>query len=382
VSEAQRARGSLRTNGGSHFELGVNYWPRRSAMWMWKELDLGEVREDMAHIRALGFDVVRFFALTEDFLPAAMIVDADRVAALVEVARIAADAGLRSIPTLVTINMSGRFWWPVWMMERDLYADPLLLRSQALLVGRIAGALAGDASIRAFDLSNEIDDAQIPSSRHDGWLWARLLADRVRAAAPGVPVQFGAHMPSLETADHMRIDDLAEVVDEDCMHAYPFCSALTADLAGRDRRPLMHEFGLCTAPPGQPGRTITDDFLGRPLPQYLASEEEGARYYQEVLERLVATGAAGAYAWCYGDYHPRLFDRPPLASALRERSFGLVRADGSEKPACAVWRSFAGRQASSQPPRRALDVSADEYYEDPAAHVRRLYRRWCLEAAG
>jgi hypothetical protein len=147
----------------------------------------------------------------------------------------------------------------------------------------------------------------------------------------------------------------------------------------------MHEFGLCTAPPGQQGRSITDDFLGRPLAQYLASEEEGADYYREVLDRLVALGCAGAYAWCYADYDPRLFDRAPLANAVRERTFGLVRADGSEKPACAVWRELADRlrRGHSAPgqPRHALDVSADEYYADPAAHLRRLYRRWVAEAA-
>jgi hypothetical protein len=46
-----------------------------------------------------------------------------------------------------------------------------------------------------------------------------------------------------------------------------------------------------------------------------------------------------------------------------------------------VWRRFAGRETSGQPTRRALDVSADEYYQDPAAQVRRLYQRWCLEAS-
>lgn len=41
------------------FELGLNYWPRRRAMYMWRDLDLGEVNDDMAHIASMGFDVVR-----------------------------------------------------------------------------------------------------------------------------------------------------------------------------------------------------------------------------------------------------------------------------------------------------------------------------------
>jgi endo-1,4-beta-mannosidase len=305
------------------------------------------------------------------------------------------------VPTLVVINMSGAMWWPAWMRgedgaARDLFGDPLVLRSQADLVTACASALAGDRSIRAFDLTNEIDDAQRPRSRDAGWLWASLLAGCVRRAAPGVPVQIGAHLPSLSRDNNMRVDDLAAVADEDCMHAYPlycdaarhhldpelvpFACALTAELAGSGRPALMQEFGLCTAPPGQPGVTITDDFLGRPLPQYLASEEQAATYYQEVLERLVATGAAGAYAWCYGDYHPSLFDRPPLDRAIRERTFGLVRADRSPKPAARVFTELARRRAAgtlsvgARP--RFLDVTQDEYHADPAGQFRRLYRRW------
>ena len=201
----------------------------------------------------------------------------------------------------------------------------------------------------------------------------------------------------------MRVDDVGEVADEDLMHAYPlyypgarsfldpelvpFSCALTAELSGRGRRPLMQEFGLCTAPRGSPGQTITDDFLGQPLRQYLASEEEAAAYYDAVLQGLVSTGAAGAYAWCYGDYDSRLFDRAPLATAVRERTFGLVRSDGSEKPAASVFRNFrkrrdsdarSGSQVGAAVPR-VLDVTADEYYRAPAKHFERLYSKWVAQ---
>jgi endo-1,4-beta-mannosidase len=388
------------------FELGINYWPRRSAMYMWREFDLGEVRDDMARIADIGFDVVRVCALTRDFLSAAMTVPSEMIARLVAVAGAAGDAGLRIVPTLIVLNMSGRIWWPDWMLDArgsaaDLYSDPTVLRSQALLVETCARALGGDDSIRAFDLANEIDDAQRPRSRDAGWLWTSLLANTIRRAAPGVPIQVGAHLPSLTTENHMRIDDLAAIADEDVMHAYPlycdvarsfldpelvpFACALTAGLAGSGRPVLMQEFGLCTAPPGAGGLTITDDFLGQPRSQYLASEAEGAAYYDDVLRRLVCTGAAGAYAWCYGDYDARLFDRPPLATARRERSFGLVRADGSEKPAADVFRRLRARRDAGTlvqgtvPP--VLDVSADEYYRAPAAHFSRLYERWLVRCA-
>ena len=385
------------------FELGINYWPRRRAMYMWREFDLAEVREEMAQIADIGFDVVRLFALTQDFLPRPLTVAADMVDRLVDVAMAAKDAGLKVVPTLIVLNMSGRIWWPEWMLDDqgrpgDLYSNPTILRSQALLVETCARALAGDDAIRAFDLSNEIDDAQRPGSRDAGWLWASLLANTIRRAAGGTPIQIGAHLPSLTTENNMRIDDLAAIADEDVMHAYPlysraarsfldpdlvpFSCALTAGLAASGRRPLMQEFGLCTAPPGAAGQSITDDFLGTPRSQYLASEDEAAAYYDAVLDRLVRTGAAGAYAWSYADYDARLFDRPPLDTAIRERTFGLVRADGREKPAAGVFRDLrkrrdAGGIVRSNVPQ-VLDVSIDEYYRAPEANFERLYAQWLM----
>jgi len=193
---------------------------------MWREFDIGEVRDDMAQIASIGFDVVRFFALTRDFLPGPMSVAPEMIARLEQVALAARDAGIKSMPTLITINMSGRFWWPSWMLDgrgvpADLFSDPAILRSQALLVDTCARALSGDDSIRAFDLSNEIDDAQRPLTRDAGWLWASLLANTIRRAAPGTPVQIGAHLLSLTTPEYLRIDDLAGVADDDVMHAYP-----------------------------------------------------------------------------------------------------------------------------------------------------------------
>ncbi len=258
-------------------------------MYMWRELDLGEVRADFAHMRDLGFSVVRIFLLTEDFLPAPMTVPKDKVAALVEVARAARDEKLSTIPTLITINMSGKFWWPAWMRDRARSAREACTPIRRCFVRRrcssdtCARALAGDASIRAFDLSNEIDDAQRLPSRDAGWLWAALLAGSVRRAAPGVPVQFGAHLPSLMANTHMRIDDLAGVVDEDCMHAYPlycdvakgfldpelvpFACALTAELAGHRPRAadarVRHLHGARRRGPASPSPMIFSDSRGR-----------------------------------------------------------------------------------------------------------------------
>lgn len=282
-------------------------------MYMWRELDLAEVRDELAQIADIGIDTVRLFALTRDFLPRPGFVDPDMVARLVEVAGAVKEAGLRIVPTLVVLNMSGRIWWPEWMVNAqgrpaDLFSDPFVMHAYPLY-----------------------------SSAARSFLDPELV---------------------------------------------PFSCALTAGLSGKGRPPLMQEFGLCTTPPGVAGHSFTDDFLGEPKSQYLASEEEGAAYYQSVMSRLVAAGAAGAYAWCYCDYDARLFARPPLTTAVRERTFGLVRSDGTEKPAAGVFRELRKRREAGGLARGSvpgvLDVSADEYYRSPAAHFERLYARWVL----
>ena len=51
------------------FNLGVNYWPRRKAMYWWSQFDAGEVEDEFSIIQELGLSVVRIFLLWDDFQP-------------------------------------------------------------------------------------------------------------------------------------------------------------------------------------------------------------------------------------------------------------------------------------------------------------------------
>lgn len=63
--------------------------------------------------------------------------------------------------------------------------------------------------------------------------------------------------------------------------------------------------------------------------------------------------------------------RPPFDTAIRERSFGLVRADGTEKPAADVVRAFAARLERGQVKfgvaPKVLDVTSTTTTERPTA---------------
>ena len=148
---------------------------------------------------------------------------------------------------------------------------------------------------------------------------------------------------------------------------------------------MMQEFGVCTAPPGEPSHSIEDDFLGEMKQQFLASEADAAEYYVRVLDRLWEVGALGAVAWNYADYVAELWDKPPFDRAKRERTFGIFHADGSPKPAAEILHSFSIELQSHGVSQRLgplgakafqLSVESDEYYRDPDRSYRMAYAEY------
>ena len=51
------------------FQLGVNYWPRKKAMYWWTDFDKVEVQEELSVVADLGMNLVRVFLLWDDFQP-------------------------------------------------------------------------------------------------------------------------------------------------------------------------------------------------------------------------------------------------------------------------------------------------------------------------
>jgi hypothetical protein len=82
--------------------------------------------------------------------------------------------------------------------------------------------------------------------------------------------------------------------------------------------------------------------------------------------------------WCFADYIPALWDRPPCQEVRHERFFGLLRPDGSLKPHAEVLREFAAAYPMVQPiPDYArLDVNAEDFYKNPMQHVPGLYHQY------
>jgi len=401
------------------FTLGVNYWPRKKAMYWWSNFDAGEVREEFAIIKEIGLNVVRLFLLWDDFQPEPTSVAKDKLDNLVKVADIAAEYGLGLDVTFFTGHMSGPNWSPRWLLGgplppsehqhwlrdvvsngkkvdqgyRNMFHDEMALNATRLLLKTVVSTLKDHPAIWMWNLGNEPDLFAWPNSSDEGAAWVKEMVGLIKAIDPKHPVTIGLHGDGLHRDNGLRIDKVYAETDVAVMHSYPmytpwarkpldpdfvpFTCALTSALSGKPV--LMEEFGGCTALPGE--ATYTWKWVetnGRDHEQFMASEEDFAEFLSLTIPKLQDSGATGAMLWCYADYVPELWDLPPCQNSRHERFFGLVRPDGSLKPHAKVIQEFAktNPQVKPIPDYAKLTVNPDEFYKEPLGYLVDLYEQY------
>jgi endo-1,4-beta-mannosidase len=402
------------------FRLGVNYWPRRKAMYWWSNFDAGEVREEFALIREIGMDVVRIFLLWDAFQPTPDTVDRTCLENLVKVCDIAAESKLGLDITFFTGHMSGPNWSPRWLLDsslpipsnggkqvisggkitpggyRNMYTDPTAIPAARLMLDTVVKTLKDHPGVWMWNLGNEPDLFAVPPDANTGRLWTREMVSRIRRIDSKRPITYGLHVPSLQQDNGFRVDQIYDETDVAVMHAYPmycpwarepldpdfvpFTCALVTALCGKPA--LMEEFGGCTAAPGEASYIWEWTAYGEPRKQFMASEDDLAAYLAAVLPKLVEVGATGALMWCFADYIAELWDKPPCDEARHERFFGVVRPDGTLKPHAQVIKDFANTAPMVQPASRtvSLDISPDEFYQNPTEHAIRFYQKYLADS--
>ncbi|MHB2020744.1 MAG: glycoside hydrolase 5 family protein [Candidatus Xenobia bacterium] len=120
---------------------------------------------------------------------------------------------------------------------------------------------------------------------------------------------------------------------------------------------------------------------GRLLSYSVLHDIEASDLMATVLEGVLHMGATAAFLGSFSDFDPRLFDRPPLAQTPRARWSGLLRLDGSFKPAAHVARDFAAWDHPLLSPPFRMRLQAERVAADPGGAIVPLYEQF-LEALG
>ena len=390
------------------FIVGVNYWPRKTAMFMWREFDRDVVEEDMSIISSLGLSCIRIYLLWEDFQPTPQTVPTVMLDRLVELLESADRRNIKVVAALFAGHLCGLNWLPPWMLlastdpnqsqvfsmgkvrynrTRNPYAEPEVMERQIYFLGELTNAVSGHPALLSWDLGNEPSRWTPTADNFAVQLWLQAMTETLKEKDDRVPLTLCLHVSDLERSNGLTPSVAANYLDYLSIAGQPqnlpwaedpFSSALPCFLGSVVRwlgkgQVMIQELGLATRSilPGP-----RDNDLGRRDDQLLVSEEDAAVYAEEVVTHLRGLELMGALWKSYGDYHPSVWERPPLNTLNTERFSGLVRYDGTPKVAASVLRSEPGEGQKQGISFEWIDLSQEEYYQNPGQHLKRLYRRF------
>ncbi|HUC26748.1 MAG TPA: hypothetical protein VMA73_28955 [Streptosporangiaceae bacterium] len=290
----------------------VNYYPAAGThTYMWSRFDPTAIDRDFARIRALGANTVRIFIQPDVFgFPTVRPVMADRLS---EVIGLAAKHSLRVHLTLFD-------WW-------SQFGD---IDGSKEWVSSLLSRYREDPRIAVVEIQNEVN----PQSPEE-MAWVTTMLPYLSTVMPGTlrtvstasvpPGVFALFTHELNSSppDFWDYHYYGPAAD-----AYSVLSGIKALAAPR---PLfVGETGYSTdaAPGGQ-----------------AAQEQEQAAYYRAVFSAAAALGLPTPAPWTLNDFSPGAI--PPVSPTADEPAqygYGLLRLNGTPKPAAAVVsNAFSGK---------------------------------------
>lgn len=315
---------------------GVNYYPQATP-WggMWTKTPADVWDKDMALAASLGCNTVRTFLSFSPSLEQAGLLRADGAltpAYHAKFEQLLAAGWRHGLRVIVCFEFS-----PQWLAATNAAA----CWKRAL--ADVVGAHRDDGRVLLWELMNEPDDDT---------KWTAATRAYLTVALPYIKQLDAQHLTTVGLT--WRADRLREVGLPDVMqyHEYAPKERLFAEGAARvvqtighqrkvgGARPLLiGEFGLCTARDGVHG--AAEKLRGK-IGTAPGTEAEQAQLFEVVLAGAEQARIAGVLPWCLHDY---------AISNPNEAQFGLVRADGSLKPAAEVLRKTYERwQAAAAAP--------------------------------
>lgn len=388
----------------SDFYLGVNYWPRKKAMYWWKDFSEKEVEIEFRQIKSLNLSLVRIFLLWEDFQPKPNQINIQHIRHLQTVLEIADSQNLKILIALFTGHMSGVNWVPDWALSNKkllahqyrtfsknklrnveigyFYRDPHLLKAQRYFLKKLIPQVRHYPALWGWDLGNEPSILVMPRKVQDVVHWVKILSKEIKTLDPAHPITLGIHQGDFACDTKFHPGLLRQYLDIPSMHGYPnysnwarnpldsmslsFLNFLTEQMT--QKKVLFAEFGL----PIPPDKEIQK--LNQICSQFFATEDEGYIYFKEGLQHLYKIGSLGALLWCFSDYHPSLKKLPPFDKAPHELYFGITKSDGKLKKTGKALIEWGEKMRQIHPAPKLKYFPLKDYYRSPERNLGRLYR--------
>lgn len=306
--------GRICIDGKPLFMLGVNYWPRRLSVEMWKRLELDAVREDVELMKKLGLRFARIFIVAEDFADENARVKPEKLGDLRKVLDVFHDAGIGVFVTLLVGHMSGKNFKLPWTSFSEFYEAGSLYKT-GLFIKQIVESIKDHPAVAGWIISNELSLAARARDRGEALTALEYLVkvikdiDREHVVSSGdIPDQYMQETPNVKkTVDYIGPHLYLYALDQ-TRHGYMYGAFLDFFSNYGSAPVLLEEFGFST---------------------HQFSDESISLFLYETLYTSLAHGASGAFIWCFSDFNAE--DTEPYVWRPFELGFGIVRADGSLK---------------------------------------------------
>ena len=323
MTNIKRIGGKILVDEGFKFLLGVNYWPRKLNIRMWRDWDDSAIREDLNLMKNIGIRAVRFFIKNEDFADENANVFPHALEKLGRFLDLLREHNIMGFATLIVGHMSGKNWEIPWLRPEEIYTSHGIERTMRF-IETIVTRFSAHPAIAGWILSNELSLVRRAEKREEALALLRLYSKIVSSIARSALVSSGDLVDSY-MQEPPNVSSLVDYIglhlylhDSDPVrHGYTYGAIIELFSNDNTIPVIVEEFGFST---------------------YQYSEESHAKFINEVLYTALAHGASGAFIWCFSDFLHE--SDPPYEWRPLELGFGIVRKDGSLKPAAEAVKKF------------------------------------------
>ena len=318
----------------------IAYFPS-NAGWsaMWDKWNAPTVDRDFGKIKSLGFNTVRLIIEASTFgFPQTY---PGKIKHLDVAIGLAQSHGLRVQLTLF-----------------DQMFDYKRIVDSRQWARQVVGPYHDDPRIHSFELKNEMDPTD-PTAM----AWARALIPAVRKLGGTVPVTVSPISSSIPALKQMKIALGAAQPDFYSFHYYGE-ARYAYDSIGAARNAIAPSKLVV----GEAGYS-TGDASGA-VPPDAAAETAQKEFVQAVEKAAIRLRLGAAGLWLYQDLAPGFLGRAPT----KEYHYGIVRADGSLKPAAGfitkLWAMIP--DAGLLSPNPVVSIGVPAFMRDILADARRM----------
>lgn len=306
-----------------NFLLGVNYWPTRQNIKMWKNWEPEEISKDITSLSKLGTTTLRGFILDEDFVDNYGKINQEALKNLSQFLDICASHGQNVMLTFMVGHMSGRNWFIPWAPENRIYENESIIKFTEF-VKTIVVRFRNHPAIEGWLMSNEMSIVLEPKDKYQALSIEKSFYQTVKFYDPKHLASSGEVISYLQEPQNIEgYSDYSGLhiyfYDNDKIrHRFTYGSMLRIYSNDGNNRSFLEEFGFSTNQ---------------------VSEDSQGEFIYSILWSSFINGSLGALIWCSSDFEQ--IEDPPYEWRLIELNFGLMDNHRNPKLSGKLFKKFS-----------------------------------------